>query len=112
MIDFSLNERVATINNDIDLIKQQIDILFDTNKMEVFGDRNFGTNYEDFLYDLSLPAETIQYQIESDLNTLQLFGYKPTVKVDLYQGTENDIILVRITLTNNNDTYEMTIKIS
>ena len=112
MIDFSLDEHYATINNNVDLIKQQIDLLFDTKKMEVLGDSEYGTNYEDFLYDLSLSAEAIRSQIEADINTLQLFEYTPTVKVDLYQGTEHDIILVRIELKSSEDTYEMTIKIS
>ena len=30
MIDFSINRNKGVLNNDIDLIKQQIDILFDT----------------------------------------------------------------------------------
>ena len=111
MIDFCLNQTPATINNEIDLIKQQIELLFDTDKMEVLGSPEFGTHYEEFLYDLGMSAETIASKISADMNTLSLFGYSHEVKVDLYQGTENDIILVHIYLTKD-DTYEMTIKIS
>lgn len=112
MIDFSLDEKKAVLNNDIDLIKQQIDILFDTDNMEVLGDREFGTHYEEFLYDLKMSADSIAYTITSDLRKLTLFGFTPEVKVDLYQGTENDIILVRIDLKRDFESYDMTIKIS
>ncbi len=112
MIDFNLKEGTAVLNNDIDLIKQQIDILFDTDKMEVLGDSTFGTHYEEFLYDLKMSADSIAYCIKKDLNSLTLFGYVPDVQVELYQGTENDIVLVKISLTKDADSYEMTIKIS
>ena len=112
MTDFSLDENKATLNNDVDLIKQQIDILFDTDKMEVLGDSTFGTHYEDFLYDLKMSAEAIEYAVSRDINSLNLFGYTPYVKVELYQGTENDIILVKIDLVRNVENYEIIFKIS
>lgn len=112
MIDFSLEEGKAYINNDIELLKQQIDILFDTHDMEVLGDCYYGTDYEKFLYDLSLSAEAIERAILSDLYTINSFGYTPTVHVDLFQGTENDIILVKIDFTKDSDQYEFTFKIS
>lgn len=112
MIDFSLDENKAVINNEIDLIKQQIDILFDTDKMEVLGNSTFGTHYEDFLYDLKMSAEAIEYTVSRDLSQLRLFGYTPYVKVEFYQGTENDIILVKIDLIRDIENYEITFKIS
>ncbi len=111
MIDFCLKEEPATINNEIDLIKQQIELLFDTDKMEVLGGLEFGTHYEEFLYDLSIGADAIADKISADMNTLNLFGYVHEVKVDLYQGTENDIILVHIYLKKD-EIYELIIKIS
>lgn len=112
MIDFSLDKNKVTINSEIELIKQQIDLLFDTDKMEVLGDNTFGTHYEEFLYDMKMSAESIEYTIARDLGKLVLFGYTPYVKVDMYQGTENDIILVKIDLVRDTDDYEITFKIS
>lgn len=112
MVDFSLREDAAILNNDIDLIKQQIEILFDTDKMEVLGDSEFGTHYEEFLYDLKMSTDAIEYVITSDLNKLQLFEFIPTVTVSLFEGTENDIILVKIDLSRNNENYNITFKIS
>ena len=112
MIDFSLKEDSAVLNNDVDLIKQQIDILFDTDKMEVLGSSEFGTHYETFLYDLKMSPEAIAHTIEGDIRSLTLFGYVPYVTVDLYQGTEHDIVLVKIDLVRDDDNYEITFKIS
>ena len=80
--------------------------------MEVLGDSTFGTHYEDFLYDLKMSSEAITYTIERDLGKLQLFGFTPYVSVNLYQGTENDIILVKIDLVRDIENYEITFKIS
>ena len=112
MVDFSLKEDTAVLNNDIDLIKQQVEILFDTDKMEVLGDSEFGTHYEEFLYDLKMSTDAIRFVIMSDLNKLQLFGFTPSVNVYLYEGTENDIILVKIDLTRDVENYNITFKIS
>ena len=112
MIDFSLAEGKATINNDIELLKQQIDILFDTRDMEVLGSCYYGTDYEKFLYDLSMSAPAIESAILSDLYSLNTFGYSPSVHVDLFEGTENDIILVKINFVKESDNYEFTFKIS
>jgi len=112
MIDFSLAEGKATINNDIELLKQQIDILFDTRDMEVLGSCYYGTDYETFLYDLSMSAPAIESAILNDLYQLETFGYSPSVHVDLFEGTENDIILVKIDFVKDSDNYEFTFKIS
>lgn len=112
MIDFSLDENKAVLNNDVDLIKQQIDILFDTDKMEVLGNSTFGTHYEEFLYDVKMPAEAIEYTVTRDISSLNLFGYVPYVKVEMYQGTENDIILVKIDLVRDVENYEIIFKIA
>lgn len=112
MIDFSLKEDSAVLNNEIDLIKQQVDILFDTDKMEVLGSSEFGTHYEEFLYDLKMSPEAIARTVENDVRSLVLFGYTPYVNVELYQGTERDIVLVKIDLVRNDSSYEITFKIS
>ena len=52
MNDFNLNNGRGALNDDIDLILQQIDILFDTNPREVFGNESFGTTYDKYLYQL------------------------------------------------------------
>lgn len=111
MIDFSLDKNVAVKNNDIDLILQQIDVLFDTSPREVLGYENYGTDYERFLYNLKLSASAIEQAIYSDILSLNLFNFTPSVKAYILQGSENDIILVDITLTRQGETYNKSYKI-
>lgn len=111
MVDFSLDKNVAVKNNDIDLIMQQIDMLFDTTPREVLGHEEYGSNYERFLYNLKLSASAIEQIIYSDIKSLNLFNFTPTIKVYILQGTENDIILVDITLTRYNEVYNKSYKI-
>lgn len=111
MIDFNLEEGTPIKNNDRDLLLQQIDLLFDTKPKSVIGDKNYGTSYENYLYNLELSAEGIKNIVISDLNSLDLLGYYPEVEAYILQGTENDIILIDITLTGKGETYNRTYKI-
>lgn len=112
MIDFSLNDEKATLNNEGDLILQQIDLLFDTNKNEVLGEEDFGSQYDRYLYDLQLSNDDLKRNILSDIHDLELFGWKPEVTVYLLQGTEQDIALINIILKSDAGTKEKTYKIS
>lgn len=112
MIDFSLNNNKSQINNDIELLKQQIDILFDTNRTEVLGEENFGTQYDKYLYNLKISNEGLKQIVLHDLYELELFDFTPYVEVYLLQGTEQDIALVDIKMTRGNEIYEKTYKIS
>lgn len=110
MIDFNLNSGAPIINKDVDLIIQQIDILFDTNKREVHGNADYGCSYDEFLFNLNLSNSAIEYEVECDLQSLQLFGYTPSVKAIILEGTLNDIILLNIKLSKGNTYYEKTYK--
>lgn len=111
MIDINLDEGAPTINNEIDLIIQQVDLLFDTAYREVQGASGYGTRYEDFLFNMNMSNDAIAYQIKNDLGTLELFGFAPSVDVTILEGTNNDIILVRIGLERGSDYYEKTYNI-
>ena len=111
MIDFNLNNDFPIQTDNIDLVLQQISLLFDTRPKEVFGDEYFGTTYEKYLYDLKLSNYELERVISEDLDTLDLCGFSPTVKVHLLQGTEKDIALVDIVLTRGDENYQQIYKI-
>lgn len=96
------------IERDVDLIIQQIDILFNTNKKELFGAPSYGTDYDQYLFNLTLSNESIAYNIQNDLGGLELFGFIPTVNVGIIEGTLNDIILVTVGLRREQLYYEKT----
>lgn len=110
MVDFNLNSGAPVVNNEIDLIIQQIDILFDTNKREVHGNPDYGCTYDEFLFNLTVSNSAIEYAVECDLRELQLFDYQPTVEAYILEGTLNDIILLKIGLAKGNLYYEKTYK--
>lgn len=110
-MDFNLNEGYAIQNDDISLIIQQIDLLFDTKPREVLGQELFGTTYERYLYNLKLSNEQLKQVVMSDLNRLSLFGFVPEVEVHLMQGTEKDIALIEITLSRDGEQYQQIYKI-
>jgi hypothetical protein len=112
MIDFNLHNGSPINNSDISLILQQIDIMFDTIPGEVLGDEEFGTQYDSYLYRLKLSAEEIECKVLSDINQLELFGFEPMVKAYLLQGSERDIILIKIELHRDNEYYEKIYKIT
>lgn len=113
MVDFNLEENGSpTVQSDIDVLLQEIDILFDTYKDEVFGQVGFGTDYERCLYDLQLSNTALEEKVRADLNSIDLRGYSPAVRVYLLQGTEKDIALIDISLRKENKEYNKTYKIS
>jgi hypothetical protein len=111
MIDFNLDAGSPTKNGDVALILQQIDILFDTTQKDVLGHENFGTKYDEYLYKLDISQEGLRQTILSDIESLYLFDFTPSVEVHLLQGTERDIALVEIILVRDGEKYEKVYKI-
>lgn len=111
MVDFNLNGNKPIINDDVDLILQQIDILFDTTPTEVLGAPDYGTTYDNYLYQLKISNKALEEVVKSDLFKLDLRGFIPSVEVLLLQGTEQDIAIIDITLTRNREVYKKTYKI-
>lgn len=112
MVDFSLNTDNVVAGSDADIILQEIDILFETHPKDVLGQEEFGTRYDKFLYDLQISTDAIQQTVLQDISDLELFGYRPDVKVYLLEGILNDILLISITLTRGGETYQKIYKIS
>jgi hypothetical protein len=112
MNDFSLNTSYGSLKDEVLLIIQQLDILFDTNQGDVLGDENFGTQYDKYLHNLKISNEGLRHEVMSDLSTLELFGWVPDVEVYLLQGSQQDIALINIKLYKEDKIYEKTYKIA
>lgn len=114
MVDFSLYKYSGnpTINEEVDLLIQQVDILFDTTPTEVLGDDEFGTRYDHYLYDTRLSAENLKQIVIQDISELNLMGWNYEVEVYLLQGTEQDIAIIDITFKKGIETVQKTYKIS
>lgn len=111
MIDFNLDYDDAIKYDEVELILQQVDILFDTSRGEVLGNIYYGTNYSEFLYNLQVSNDDIKHTIEQDLSSLYLFGYNYNVEVSILAGSENDIILVKINFYKDEFYFDKAYKI-
>ena len=114
MVDFSLYKLGgnSTINYEVDLLLQQVDILFDTTPTEVLGQDQFGTQYDKYLYDTKLSASNLKTIIEQDISTINLMGWNYDVEVHLLQGTEQDIAVIKIMFYKGIESVQKIYKIS
>lgn len=112
MVDFNLNEGDPTINDDVACLIQQIDILFDTTPGDLIGDIEYGTDYEQYLYDLKLGPDALREQMLQDIYSLDLLGFEPSVNVYLMQGSERDIAVIDVHLKRNSEEYSKSYKIT
>lgn len=101
MKDLCITDTGIFASDECDLILQQIEILFDTKREDVFGEK-YGTRFSDFLWDMQVSANEIsEYTKMVIQNNVQLFNWSVSVETNIMQGTQNDIILITITLSNN-----------
>lgn len=110
MIDFNISHDVnkVILGAPVDLLLQQVDLLFDTDKYAVLGDPEFGSNYDRYLYTLGFSNASLETKILSDLYKLDLMGFSPSVEVQIIDGTERDIALIDITFTGGYEQFNRT----
>lgn len=112
MIDFCNTNDAVVLNYELDLILQQLDMLFDTNYKEVLGELNYGTDFDKFLYELNFSNYAIKQYIESTIKSnVYTFDFDINVDIKLLNGTENDIIIVVINISKNGKIYEQKYRI-
>ncbi len=111
-MDFSRTTNNVILNTEAELIIQQIDILLDTDKGEVLGEPSYGSDYDKFLHELNVGNEYIQDYIYNHITeNVDLFGWELTIEVQFMMGTTNDIILVGIEISNEQESYTKVYKI-
>lgn len=112
MIDFCNTDYATTLKEDADIVLQQIDLFFDTSKLDVLDDPNNGTDFERFIHELNVNNSQIKAYAEAKINAyISLMGFTATVLVDILPGSMNDIILLTVALYKDGYTFEKTYKI-
>lgn len=112
-MDFCNTLDAPYLEHDVDLVIQQIDMLFDTENGEVLGDHGYGSDFYKFLYELKVSASYIQGYVTSRItSSVDLMGFTLSVNVTIHEGTENDIILIYIDLTKEGEVWEKIYNIS
>ena len=112
MIDLSLDHRVI-LNSEFDAGLQELDLLFNTETTELINDPTFGTNFEQFLWQLTPATSALKKYIIEKINDIDIypFGIKhilfnienltdPFIK-NLYKGEIRMIYDVQIHIEDN-----------
>lgn len=103
MYDLSLDANVFTYTV-MDEAMQELDILFNTENTELIGMPQYGTNFEQFLWQLTPSEEAVENYIYEKLQmTLYCWLMEVSVSVRCIEGEENNIYYVSITLTEPTD---------
>ena len=112
MVDFCADEEDIQLTEELDLIIQQIDMLFATTPMDVIGCPGYGSAYERFIWDFSYPTSEIKRYCENQLNQyVEFFGNKHDVNVSILHGEVNDIILLEVNIYVKGHQYQKIYKV-
>ena len=88
----------------INVVVQKLEMILFSKKGEVFGNEDMGCDIEYYLWSTSMPSTNIQKiisdQIDIFIPELNTLGY--TLKIDLYQGIQQDTMVINITIKGYN----------
>ena len=113
MVDFCSTPGAVVLDDEVDLIIQQIDILFDTREGEVLGERDFGVRFDTYLWNPNIGSGMIESEVKSYIErNVELFGWDVSVKVEFLLGTEHDILLMQVSFHKDSDVYSKLYKVS
>jgi hypothetical protein len=98
MIDISLDTNMF-LTDPINAAVQELDMLFNTENTELIGYPTYGTNWWQYLWELTpLETDLKQYITEKIRETYYVKEFDPVVEVQHINGTENSIYYIKISL--------------
>ena len=100
MLDLSLDHKIL-INNNFDAAIQELDILFNTETTELINCPEFGTNFEQFLWQLTPSVQSLKkYIYEKIKETYFLSKLNVDIDIELYKGEIRMIYDVKINISD------------
>ena len=113
MIDFCSVPGAVILDNDVDLIIQQIEMLFDTRCGDVLGDYDFGTRFDTYLFNPNIGNHMVENEVTSYIEkNVELFGWTVKVEVEFLAGTQHDIMLMKVIFSKDSESYSKIYKVS
>ena len=99
MIDISLDRNIF-VYDELNAAIQELDLMFNTENTELIGNPQFGTNFEQFLWQLNpSPNELKRYINEKISGTMFLSRYTTNIEVNIVNGNYRNIYVVDISVT-------------
>lgn len=107
VFDFALDNRIL-LTSKLDCALQELDMLFNTTNTELIGNTEYGTNFEQFLWQLTPSTQELKNYIYRKIkNTYFLSQYEVTINIRTEAGTLRDIYYVEISLNTNSGDEEI-----
>lgn len=98
MLDLSLDHNVL-INTELDAAVQELNILFNTETTELIGCPTFGTNFEQFLWQLTPAADSLKQYISEKIDgTYFLSRLRTDVDVQVIKGELRMIYYIKVNI--------------
>lgn len=97
---------VIEVEDELAILLLQIEVLLFTRKGDILGDHRVGINLEDYLYSLGASASQIEGIINEQIDSYCPLSkkYGVTVSTKFFQGTERDIAVIDIILSDGRST--------
>lgn len=113
MIDFCSTLDAVVLDQDVDLIIQQIEMLFDTRCGHVLGAYEFGTRFDTYLFNPNIGNRMVEDEVKRYIDeNVELFGWETTVNVEFLMGTQHDIMIIRVTFSKESELYTKIYKVT
>ena len=107
MIDFSLSKDKTVLSDKFDILLQEIDALFDASKGDLCGKMEYATDFERYLWNLNISTGTISNYVETTIKEkCDADGLTVSASTSAGYGTETDIILIDITVSDDTNSVD------
>ncbi len=109
-LDLSLDNRII-LNTRLDCAIQELDMIFNTTNTELIGDVTYGTNFEQFLWQLTPSTEELRkYIYEKISHTYFVSQFNVTVNIRTELGQLRDIYYVEMSFNIDSDDEDIQTK--
>ena len=102
MLDLSLDYKIF-IKNELDAAIQELDIIFNTENTELIGYPTFGSNFEQFLWQMNPSPNALRTYMKEliDNNTFYCRDFDIAIDVKIVEGEYRNIYNVIIVLRSD-----------
>lgn len=104
--DLAIDNRVF-LEDRVDAGVQELDMLFNTVNTELLGYPEYGTNFEQYLWDMTPSPQSLKSYIQNKINTQTMIMRELdyNVEVSVISGTARQIYLVQVVVQKDDDSY-------
>lgn len=102
--DLAIDNRMF-LESRVDAGVQELDMLFNTVNTELLGYPQYGTDFEQYLWDMTPSPDSLKSYIQNRINTQTMImrELEYSVDVSVISGTARQIYLVQVVIQNDDN---------